>query len=150
MKVELVNDELYHIYINKYYIKDFNKTELISTIKDLIIKINKRYRLNLRGFYKINVYPNKKIGACIDLIKIDENEYSSGIDFRIVVYQNEIFYLELEDIEELESCTVGYYNEKFYINLDNIKDINKYIDRSRVVYGEELRKVVKNIKLIIL
>ena len=79
MKVEKINDDLINIYFNPFYFKDIdlnNKLELIEVIKDLIKKAESRYKLFLSGFYKIKVYPNKKLGVFLNIIKIDDNEFS--------------------------------------------------------------------------
>ena len=90
LKVEKVGSDILTVFMSNFYFKDIDmdkKIELIGIIKEYIDKIDQRYRLNLNGFYKIKVYPNKKIGVFLEIIKIDDNEFSSGADFRIIIYQ---------------------------------------------------------------
>lgn len=152
MKIEMINSDQMSVFVSKFYFKgvDFDKKiELISMIKELISKIDTRYKLNLNGFYKIKVYPNSKIGAFLDIIKIDDNEFSSGADFRIVVYPNEKFYLETEDYESLDfNVEKRYYDHKFYIDLDDIKDMNQLIDMGTIIYGSDVKKMICYSKII--
>lgn len=146
MKIERVNGDLIIAFINSFYLKNIEvdkKLEFISHIKDLIIKIDSRYKLNLNGFYKIKVYPNKKIGIFLEIIKIDENDFCNGADFRIVIYQNQKFYLEIEDYDSLDSAIRKiYYNEKYYLDIDEIIDLHKYIDMGTIIYGDIAKDMI--------
>lgn len=148
----MINSELITVFINNFYFKDIDidkKIDLISLIKDMIVKIDSRYKLNLKGFYKIKVYPHKKIGVFLDIVKIDDNEFSSGADFRIVVYPNEKFYLETDDYELIDiKAKKRYYRHKFYVDIDDIKDINLMLDRGEIIYGDDAKEVVYYGKII--
>ncbi len=150
MKVEKINDELLSIFLNIYYFKKTdinNKLELINIIKELLNKVENRFNLNLNGFYKINVYPNKKLGVFLDLIKIDDNEFTSGADFRIVIHQNEKFYLETDNYEDFKYIKrKKYFNRKFYINIEDLKNITKEIDLGNIIYGNDIKNILKEAK----
>ena len=106
MRIEIVNDEDIDIFINAYQFNGINlkdKETLLNEIKDILIKIDTRYKLNLNGFYKIKVYPNQKIGVFLNIIKIDDNEFNQEVDFRIIIYQNEPFLFETEEYEILRN-----------------------------------------------
>lgn len=152
MRIEIVNDEDIDIFINTYQFNGMNlndKETLLNEIKDILIKIDSRYRLNLNGFYKIKVYPNPKIGVFLNIIKIDDNEFSQDADFRIIIYQNEPFLFETEEYEILpKNIRKRYYKEKFYIDLDDIEDIISIIDMGNIVYGAEARKIIQFSKII--
>ena len=60
-----------------------HKEDIIRFIKDSILKINKVYRLNLKGFYKVRVYIHSKVGAIIEIINIDD--ISKDIDVKITI-----------------------------------------------------------------
>lgn len=146
MKVERINEELFDIFINFCYFKNVdlsNKIDLINVIKELLIKIDSRYNLNINGFYKIKVYPKDKIGIFLNIIKIDDNEFSSGSDFRIVIYPNEKFLLETDNYEILDQNILKkYYNGKFYIDIDDIKNIYNIIDMGNIIYGKAVKKIL--------
>lgn len=146
MKVERINEELFDIFINFCYFKNVdlsNKIDLINVIKELLVKIDSRYNLNINGFYKIKVYPKDKIGIFLNIIKIDDNEFSSGSDFRIVIYSNEKFLLETDNYEILDQNILKkYYNGKFYIDIDDIKNIYNIIDMGNIIYGKAVKKIL--------
>ena len=147
MKVEKINDDLINIYFNPYYFKDIdlnNKLELIEVIKDLIKKAESRYKLFLSGFYKIKVYPNKKLGVFLNIIKIDDNEFSNTTDFRIVIYPNEKFFLETELYELFNNVEMRYCNNKFYIDIDDVDNILPISDMVDVIYGSDVKKILSN------
>ena len=147
MKLEKINDDLINIYFNPFYFKDIdlnNKLELIEVIKDLIKKAESRYKLFLSGFYKIKVYPNKKLGVFLNIIKIDDNEFSNTTDFRIVIYQNEKFFLETELYELFNNVEMRYFNNKFYIDIDDVDNILPISDMVDVIYGSDVKKLLSN------
>ncbi len=152
MRTEIVSDDLITVFINNFYFKEINfskKIEIISIIKDLISKIDKRYQLNLNGFYKIKVYPNQKLGVFLDIIKIDDNEFSSGADFRIVIYQEAKFFLETDNYEILDKkVDKRIYKNKFYIDIDDISDFNLLSDFCNIVYGDNAQELIYNGKII--
>ncbi len=147
MKVEKINDELINIYFNPFYFKDIdlnNKLELVEIIKNLIKKVESRYKLFLSGFYKIKVYPNEKLGVFLNIIKIDDNEFSNTTDFRIVIYPNEKFFLETELYELFDNVKKRYCNNKFYIDIEDIDNILPISDMVDVIYGNEVKELLSN------
>lgn len=147
MRVEKVNDDFINIYFNPFYFKDIdlnNKMELVDVIKELIKKVEVRYKLFLSGFYKIKVYPSKKLGVFLNIIKIDDNEFSNTTDFRIVIYPNEKFYLETEVYEVFNNVKKRYYNNKFYIDSEDIENIDSISDMINIIYGNEVKELITN------
>ena len=128
MRIEIVNDEDIDIFINAYQFNGINlkdKETLLNEIKDILIKIDTRYKLDLNGFYKIKVYPNQKIGVFLNIIKIDDNEFNQEADFRIIIYQNEPFLFETEEYE-----------------------IIPIIDMGNIVYGPSAKKIIQTSKIV--
>lgn len=93
MKIELVSKDSFNIFINIGYFKEvkFNdKDNIIDIVKDFILKM--RHKLKMSGFYKVKVYVNKKVGMFLDIIKIEDIEFSNNIDLRVIVCLNEDIY----------------------------------------------------------
>ena len=147
MRVE-INGEDIDIFINPYnfkYISVYSKENILEFIKEYLLIINNRYRLNLSGFYKIKSYFNKKVGLFLNVIKIDDNEFSNDADFRIILYQNETFLFEIEDYDLIKDIpNKMFYKNKFYIYVDDISDIDKLIDMGRIIYGDEVKEILSN------
>ena len=144
MKVEIINSEYLTVFLNKCYFDEIDlekKSDIIACIKDIISKIDSRYRLDLNGFYKIKVFPNKKLGVYLDIIKIDDNDFNDRADFRIVIYQDSNFYLEMDvcDIKNIDEKI--YYNNNFYININDINNIDKYMDYGQIIYGDMAKEI---------
>lgn len=144
MKVEIINSEYLTVFLNKCYFDEIDlekKSDIIVCIKDIISKIDSRYRLDLNGFYKIKVFPNKKLGVYLDIIKIDDNDFNDRADFRIVIYQDSNFYLEMDvcDIKNIDEKI--YYNNNFYININDINNIDKYMDYGQIIYGDSAKEI---------
>ena len=153
MRIELLNDDDIDVFVNKCYLDDDqmdDKEPLLLNIRDIITKIDQRYHLNLSGFYKIKAYVNKKVGLFLNIIKIDDNEFNNEVDFRIVLFKNEPFLLELDEYSDLDfNFSKKYYNDKFYVNIDDLGDYIKYSDMGNIVYGDYAKEVLargKNIK----
>ncbi len=147
MKVEKINDELINAYFSPFYFKKIdinNKLELVEVIKDLIKKIETRYKIYLSGFYKIKVYPSKKLGVFINIIKIDDNEFSNTTDFRIVIYPNEKFFLETDYYELFSNVPIRYYDNKFYIDSEDIESIDTITDMVNIIYGNDVKEILTN------
>lgn len=144
MKVEIINSEYLTVFLNKCYFDEIDlekKSDIIACIKDIISKIDSRYRLDLNGFYKIKVFSNKKLGVYLDIIKIDDNDFNDRADFRIVIYQDSNFYLEMDvcDIKNIDEKI--YYNNNFYININDINNIDKYMDYGQIIYGDRAKEI---------
>ena len=147
MKVERISDDYINIYINNGLIGDISldKNTISNTVKKIINKVIKMYRLKLQGFYKVKVYPNKKLGIYLCIIKLDDNEFSMGMDYRVLVYPDSDFYLESE--EYLNSYNNIYYNDKFYINIKDVNNIIEIIDKGKIIFGEETSGISSGIKI---
>lgn len=152
MRFEIVDDDCIDVFINKYNFRNFEidqKDILLTTIKDLILKMNIRYKLNLSGFYKIKVYPNDRLGVFLNIIKIDDNDFSNEAEFRIIVYNDEKFFLETEEVEIFDRKILKrYYNGKFYIDIDEIDNIFSFIDMGNIIYGNDVKKMLVNSKIV--
>lgn len=143
MKIEKITDDKYTIFINNIYLKIENfddKEEIIKNVKDVIMKI--KNKLSLRGFYKIKVYVNKRIGLFLNLVRLEELDFSNILDLRVIVYLNEEVYFETEDIDILPSNKkIHILNNKYYCNAKYL-DIMKIVEFGRFVYGIELSKLL--------
>ena len=152
MKIEILNDEDIDVFINRYYFLDSelkDSDSLLLTIRDIILKIDNRYHLNLSGFYKIKAYVNYKTGAFLNIVKIDDNDFSNDVDFRIIIYKNEKFLLESDEYDIFDkSIEKRFYNNKFYIDVEDVDDCSKYLDMAKVVYGDDARGVILRGKII--
>ncbi len=155
MKVLKEDDDSFVIYL--FHIQDQKKLEekqeIITLVKDTVLKVNKIYHLNLKGFYKVRVYLNKKIGLVIEIIQVDDISINHAIDLRVLVYFDQDFYIEVDDYSVLPlHKRVVYVNDKFYIDIRNLneQEISYLLEFGNVIYKIEeidhfyLGKVIEN------
>ena len=103
MKLKFIDDLTFDIYVNKEFNKDINvenKSEIEELLKKLLKKIKYRYRVDIEGFYNVNVYIDKFYGIIFNLKKEELNyyEYFNGqIDINLKIIKSNFLY-KLDDI----------------------------------------------------
>lgn len=150
MKIELISNDSFNIFINKEYFKDVNfqdKDNIIDIVKDLVLRLKNKLCMN--GFYKVKAYVNERVGLFLDVLKIEEIEFSNNIDLRVIVCLNENVLFELEDICDLpKNIKVRSFHNKYYIDIDDVDNLYDILEFGRFVYGNELNKVLNGSKLL--
>ena len=137
----MLTKDSYRIFVNKLYIKDVNldeKEAIILAVKDIIQKL--KQKLQLRGFYKVKVFPNKNIGLFIEIIQLEDLEFSNNLDLRVIVYFDEKFYFETEDYFTIQKYdNVMFLDDKFYCLIDDsFDDMFEIVEFGRLIYGKEV------------
>ena len=145
------NKENFVIYIITPIKND--KEDLKKYIKETILKIKRKYKKDISGFYDVEVYTNNKIGMIIELKKEEGLElYQDIIDLNIKIHKEPKIYLEFDDIFIVEKFDNIYTkNNRYYIDADNV-DKNtflKIIEFTNFIYGENLEKLKTNLKLVV-
>ena len=121
-----INNSFFNIYLD-------NKKEMHEYIKNLILKLKRIYKINIKGFYKIKIYLNK-ILTYINFIKIDDDNYDNDeIDFRILIIYNKEIYFKYEDYNLINNKNVFYYKDFYYINIDYLDEFIKYLEYGNIV-----------------
>lgn len=143
MRVDSFNEDYYFIYINNIWTKDidFNsKEEIISIVKEMIIKVQELYSFLLKGFYSVDIYSNQKVGLFLEIEKLDDIDYGNTIDLKILVHMNQTMYLKMDNFDYIpDGITVLYDGNYYYINIDKIDFINM-VEYGDIVYGEKVEK----------
>ena len=146
MNIKQVAKDNYKIFINKLFFKgSFDEKEnIIDFVKDIILK--KRKVLNLRGFYKVLVYVNKKIGMFIDMVKLEDSSYFNNLDLRVIVNNDSEVYFETEDYFFIaEGKDIRYLDGKFYLLVDEFfQEKIENEEFGRFIYGEDVINVLAN------
>lgn len=141
MKIEVSGKDDYVIFLNRSYLRNVNfseKDDVIIFIKDFLLKL-KSY-LCLRGFYKVKVFPQDKIGMFLELLKLDDMDLSNNLDLRIIVMQEEKFFFETDDYDLIKNCNnKRYYEGHFYCVVDDYFDeLLEKVEFGRFIYGKEV------------
>lgn len=153
MKIVSLDENCMTIFLNKYYLKNLNfdiKSDLETYFKNLFLRLNKYYNINITGYYNIDVYIDENYGLIIKLIKEDVQYYDyfdNQIDMRISLKNKKFLYgvNDLFDISNLADFEIYLYNGKYYIDLleNNISDIDmmKLIEFSDIVYDNTIDNI---------
>ncbi len=141
MKIEQTS-EGFHLFLNNIYFKDVDwneKTSIEENVRGVFVRIKNNFKVKLRGFYKIKIYPNRA-GVFMDIKKIDDDNYDgSEINFRIIVMFNKDMYLKMDDCFYIDDdCEKIFYRNSYYVNLEAIENILGVVDFGDVVLEDEL------------
>ena len=105
VKVE-VCDRDFFLFINNKYVNCLDSREdIIQFIKDKIVSL--KTRLNLKGFYKVLVFYDEKVGFFVEGKKLDEIDYSNSLDLRILITGYDIYfetddYFLISDVKDIK------------------------------------------------
>lgn len=156
MRISNIDDDIL-IYINNNSIDiDLEDLDLVKEyFKDLFIKI--KDKVNISGFYFVNVYSDNNFGIVIELTKddIDYFDYYDEVDMHITLIENP-FLFEVEDIffndKIINNSIVIYYNKKIYLKIENILDekIKSYLYEFGNLIYKDTNTIINNGKRIIL
>lgn len=142
MHIEIISNNKFFMFVNANYIDSFERDSLTLKVKSIIMKY--RLKLELKGFYKVKVFVNEKVGLFIDIYKLDDLDYSNTLDLRVLIFFDENVYFETDDYFLLEGISnVRYYDNKYYCLADSI-DIYKLVEFGRFIYGDEVNKMLED------
>ncbi len=131
---------------------DIDMDNINEYIKKLVLKLKRKYRRDISGFYDAFVYTNDKMGIIIDLVREEELDFFRDlVDLKIKVYSNSDIYLEFGDYFLLDKKNIYFWKDNYYVDLKDISDEEflNIIEFSRVVYGDELEGLKKNLSLVV-
>ncbi len=139
MKVYESEDKIF-IILN-YVSNDLNfedKNVINKFVKQIFFKLKSYYHLNVNGFYKVKIYPNK-LGLFIEMLKIDDDIYDPGeVDFRVIIIYNKDIYFEYDDYSLIKNKNVFFYNGKYFIDIKYIDNYIRYCDYGSIVLLDDI------------
>lgn len=146
MRIEIVDKRNIYIFLNSAYFNDIDlnsKEDIIFVVKDFIVKYKKK--LNLRGFYKVKVYANSKVGLFLEIIRIDDIEISNNVDLRVIVHLDDKIYFKTEEYDILpKNSPIYYLDNNFYCDLDSIDNILNIVEFGQFIYGSKAIDMLDN------
>lgn len=143
MRVEEIDIDEYLVYFSHDYLKniDFSsKEEIMDYTKDMVLKLKKNYGVSLLGYYQMNIYANRRIGMFVELKKLDDLDFDLlTIDFKVVIFLDQPFYLKTRNFDIVSKCRPLYYSHDFYyIDLETVDNYIPYLEFGDIVYGKKL------------
>jgi len=134
MKIK-VEDELLIIYL---YNKKMNLDildEVTKSIKELLVKIIRYHNFPLSGIYEVIIYENNNYGYVLEIKQIKEFEYSDFIDLKLIIKKNQPFYLVVNNYNYVDDCRNVYYkNNLFFVNVEDVSNVNSKIELGEIFY----------------
>lgn len=146
----ITNNDGFTLFVVDKIMKDAE--EIKKYLKDIVIKLKKRSKREVSGFYDVEVYVNKKFGMIFDFFKEDSFDFFQDIvDLDIKVHENAKIFLEFDDLFLVNSFQNIYsYNNKYYIDIDKISKLKFYslLEFSNFIFGKDLEKIKDNLLVV--
>lgn len=139
IKFEKINSSDYKIYL-------ILKNEIKSTDLSLMIeKILKKFqkKLELKGFYKVIVYP-RYFSLFLELVKIEDSFYSHTLDLKIEVDNEMNIYFRTDDYFAVAEVSKVYYFEQWYYALvdSSFDKILEKVEFGSFVFGDNINSII--------
>lgn len=150
----IMDDNKIIVFLNNEKIKDINiqdENELEDYLKSIFLKLNKKYDIQLNGYYEIIVYKDNNYGIILEIVndELDYYDYFNQIDMKIIFSKVDSFLYEIKYeflTNELLKNNICYrYLDKMYLkfqNMDSIKYSN-LIELSSIIYGNKVIEILK-------
>ena len=134
----MIDDEHLVIYYTTILddIKEYDIEDLKTFIKFLVLRLRKKYHLDLKGYYHLDVHIKKIL--ILEFQKIDD--YENEIDLNIVIHPSTPILLEFDDYFLIPGKKYSYQG-KYYIPMEDI-EFEKYIEFTNIVYGKEAELIL--------
>ena len=146
MKIISNGDKLSVFFINN---KDIDLNNLDMYMKELIIKLRRKYRKDIYGFYKVDVYVKNKIGMIIDFNLEEEIDFFRDlVDLKVVVHEEADVFLKFSDYFLFDKKKVYFFEGEYYVDIDDVsnKEFLEKLEFCDTIYGEELSNIKDNFK----
>ncbi len=146
MKIISNGDKLSVFVINN---KDIDLNNLDMYMKELIIKLRRKYRKDIYGFYKVDVYVKDKIGMIIDFNLEEEIDFFRDlVDLKVVVHEDADVFLKFSDYFLFDKKKVYFFEGEYYVDIDDVsdKEFLESLEFCDTVYGEKLSDIKGNFK----
>ncbi len=159
MKLTVLGEKII-IYLNTTYTHTLNfddKENIHNFLKQFFKKLNKKYNLELDGYYNITLYTDKYYGVIIEVTK-EELEYfdyfTNQIEMNIKVVQDTFLY-QINNIRTNFKEKMNMYKvyDKIYLKakvpLTSI-EMGALLETSKIIYGPKAKNISKTMKEVII
>lgn len=128
-----IKDDKYIYYTNDIMgLLNLNESNISIFLKDIFLNISTIYKIDLFGYFKVDIYIDDKIGAFVEIEKIDEYlSYNKKIDTKVNVEYRD-FYLKTNDLSIIYKYRPIYRKDNYYFistkDVDNLLDILEFCE----------------------
>lgn len=122
-----------------------------ENFKELFLKLKKYYKLDLKGYLKINVYQDNNYGVILEIIKEDIeyiDYFNNQVEMKIIIYDEEFLYL-LNNVYDIKILKKGqiYQKDNIYFKINKKLAKNEMLnllENVKIIYEpEEIARIVK-------
>lgn len=146
----LISNQSFNVNLNE-------KKDLEKYFQDFFLKLKETYKININGFYEVNIYIDDTYGVALEIEKedIDYLDYfNSSIDMKINKPKKTKFLYKTKDIFLIDKklfakFEIYLYNNDYYLCLAkklNKKDLINILEFVDIIYDSEF--ILKNAKII--
>ena len=147
MKTIIKNDKIIVFLRNDFNLKE---ESLEDYFKSMLLTLNKKYDLELNGYYNVDVYKDT-YGMAIELSMedLDYYNYFNQVDMNINILPSKGFLYEIayEFLNDVKTKYISYiYHNKIYIKMiDKLSDIAlaHLFELTNVIYGSKAEEILK-------
>ena len=129
-------------------LKDNEITE--NYFKKIFLKLNKKYNIDLNGYYEIEIYKDNNYGFIIEFTyeDLDYYNYFNQIDMKINISNINCFLYEIKyeflNKEILKNCICYQYLDKLYLKiLDLNNNYFNLLELSNIIYGDKVNEILR-------
>ncbi len=154
MKVILCDESHYEIFLNSFFSFSIdNKEKLEQELKQIFLKLESYYHINVNGFYHVTLYHDSNTGVVLEVEKEDMDYYpfsTHEIELRIQIEREHPFLYKLEDYylltpSLLKKGEVYYYQNAFYYFIKKpLKELEKiYLFEYSIIDYKDWKDILK-------
>ena len=133
MKLEIINGNyLYFTYDIDCLgdLDNINEDDVSIFLRNVFLDISEVYKIDLFGYFKVDIFLDEKIGAFVEITKIDDYiSYGKKIDTKVNISVSN-FYLKTKDLSKIFCYRPIYVLDDYYYistaSVDNISDLLEF------------------------
>ena len=112
-----------------------NEEKVASFLKDIFVSLSEVYNIDLFGYYKVDIYVDGKIGAYVEILKIDDFvSYSKKIDTKVSLVVSS-FYLKTSDLSKIFKYKPIYFSDdNYYVSTKDVDNLGELMDFCDIEY----------------
>ncbi len=157
MKIDVLEDNTFVVYLNKYYIKEIeniNKDNIQKYLKTIFLCLKKKYGVNIYSYFNIDCYINKSYGLILEVREepVGFHFFTKKTDMKLTFYNNSKILYNIDDYfikDILKNNDYKLYirENQFFLDMDNLDEKESaYIieNTKKIIYGENIQSIINN------
>lgn len=139
MKIDIMDNKII-IFLKKEIISDidFDNIEMLEEyFRELILKLNNVYNINIEGFYIIRVFIDSIYGIVLE-IEPEDIDYCpiNQVEMRIML-EHETFLYEIDSLVKIDNTEIYIKDYKYYLKINSnikYKDYISILENCHIIY----------------